>query len=158
MNRHHSSCTETHDMRLPNKSIQRERHTTPTMDDILYDLNGATMFSELDLNNGYHLELNPASRYITTFSTHCGLRLYKRLNFAINSAAEIFHNAIRNCIQGIEGSINISDGILIFGRNQEAHDKLLTAVFERLKEKGLTLNKNKCVFNKRTLQWQWYIT
>ena len=72
-------------------------------------------------------------------------------NFGINSAAEIFKNAIRNCIQGIEGSTNISDDILIFGRNQEAHDKSLTAVFERRREKGLTLNKNKCVFNKSTL-------
>ena len=31
------------DMRLPNKAIQRERHITPTMDHILYDLNGATV-------------------------------------------------------------------------------------------------------------------
>ena len=140
------------DMRVSNKAIQRERHITPTMDDILCDLNGATVFSKLDLNNGYHqLELDPASRYITTFSTHCGLRRYKRLNFGINSAAEIFKNAIRNCVQGIEGSINISDDILIFGRNQEAHDKSLTAVFVRLREKGLTLNK--CVFNKSTLDF-----
>ena len=139
---------------MPNKAIQRERHITPTMDDILCDLIGATVFSKLDLNNGYHqLELDPASRYITTFSTHCGLRRYNRLNFGINFAAEIFQNAIQNCIQGIEGSINVSDHILIFGRYQEAHDKSLTAVFERLKENELTLNKNKCVFNKSTLEF-----
>ena len=66
-------------MLLPNTAIQRERHITPTMDDILYDLNGATVFSKLDLNNGYHqLELDPAIRYITTFSIHCGARRYKR--------------------------------------------------------------------------------
>ena len=105
------------------------------------------MFSKLDLNNVYHqLVLDPASRYITTFSTHCGLRRY-------NSAAEIFQNAIRNCIQGKEGSINISDDILIFGRNQEAHDKSLKAVFVRLREKGLTLTMNKCVSNKSTLEF-----
>ena len=133
------------DMRIPNTAIQRERHITPTLDDILCDLNGATVFSKLDLNNGYHqLELHEESRYITTFSTHCGLRRYKRLNFGINSAAEIFQNAIRNCIHDIPGSINVSDDILIFGRNQETHDASLSAVLERLKEKGLTLNKNKC--------------
>ena len=39
-----------------------ERYITPTMDDILCDLNGATVFSKLDLNNRYHqLELDPAS-------------------------------------------------------------------------------------------------
>ena len=142
------------DMRIPNTAIQRERHITPTLDDILCDLNGATVFSKLDLNNGYHqLELHEESRYITTFSTHCDLRRYKRLNFGINSAAEIFQNAIRNCIHDIPGSINVSDDILIFGRNQETHDASLSAVLERLKEKGLTLNKNKCAFNKGTLEF-----
>ena len=43
--------------------------------------------------------------------------------------------------------------MLIFGRIQEAHDKSLKAAFEKLKEIGLTLNKNKCVFNKSTLEF-----
>ena len=47
------------DMRIPCTAIQRERHITPTLDDILCDLNGATVFSKIDLNNGYHqLELH----------------------------------------------------------------------------------------------------
>ena len=40
------------------------------------------MFSKLDLHQGYNqMELTPESRYITTFSTHLGLRRYTRLNF-----------------------------------------------------------------------------
>ena len=131
------------DMRMPNTAIQRERHITHTLDDIV-----------CDLNNGYHqLELDPSSCYITTFSTHCGLRRYKRFNFGINSAAEIFQNAIRNCILDIPGCIKVSDDIMIYGWNQEAHDKSLTAVMERLQEKGLTLNRNKCAFNKTTFEF-----
>lgn len=62
------------DMKQANKAIQRERHTTPTLDDILSDLNGAVMFSALDLSHGYRqLELDESSRFITTFSTHVGL-------------------------------------------------------------------------------------
>ncbi|CAB3993230.1 Hypothetical predicted protein [Paramuricea clavata] len=68
------------DMRVANKAIDRERHITPTIDDLINDLNGATLFSKLDLNQGYHqLELAPESRYITTFSTHKGLQRYTRL-------------------------------------------------------------------------------
>mgnify|MGYP002804319490 CR=1 FL=1 len=103
------------DMRLPNKDICRERHITPTMDDIIADLNGAKWFSKLDLNAGYHqLVLLPDSRYITTFMTHLGLRQYKRLNFGISSAAEVFQNAIRETVSGLQGVLNISDHILIF--------------------------------------------
>ncbi|KAJ1204329.1 hypothetical protein NDU88_008107 [Pleurodeles waltl] len=63
------------DMRLPNQAIKRERHITPTIDDIISDLNGSRWFSKLDLNAGYHqLQLVEESRYITTFSTHLGLQ------------------------------------------------------------------------------------
>ena len=60
-------------MRLHNKSIERERHITPTID-IITELNGAQLFSKIDLNNGYHqLVLHEESRYINTFTTHAGL-------------------------------------------------------------------------------------
>ena len=62
------------DMRQANIAIQREQHITPTMDDVIHELNGATIFSKLDLTAGYRqLELHPDSRYITTFTTQCHL-------------------------------------------------------------------------------------
>ncbi len=54
------------DMRQANQAIKRERHVTPTIKEIIGDLNGAKVFSKLDLNQGYNqLELAPESRYIT---------------------------------------------------------------------------------------------
>lgn len=140
------------DMRQANVAIKRERHITPTFDDLISSLNGATTFSKIDLKDGYHqLELDEASREITTFSTHVGLRRYKRLNFGINSAAEVFQNTIRQVLQGIEGVINISDDILVHGKSQEEHDRALHAVFTRLQEAGCTLNEKKCSFNQSEL-------
>ena len=79
------------DMRGPNTAIKRERHITPTIEDVISDLNGARVFSKLDLNQGYHqIMLDESSRYITTFSTHVGLIRFKRLNFGICCASEIF--------------------------------------------------------------------
>ena len=132
------------DMRQANKAVQRERHITLTIKEVIEDLNGATVFSKLDLNQGYNqLELAPESRYITTFSTHVGLRRFKRLNFGISSAAEIFQNAIRETLSGIQGAINISDDILVYGKTQGDHDRALRETFQRLREKGLTLNRIK---------------
>lgn len=112
------------DMRQANTAIQRERHLTPTMDDVIHELNGATIFSKLDLTSGYHqLELHPNSRYITTFTTHLGLRRYKRLNFGISSAAEVFQNTIHQTLQGIAGVKNLSDDIIVYGATQADHDK-----------------------------------
>lgn len=78
-------------MRLANTAIEREHHIAPTTDDVIHELNGATVFSKLDLRAGSHqLELHPDSWYITAFTTHLGLRWYKRLSFGISSAAKVF--------------------------------------------------------------------
>ena len=42
------------DMRMPNRAIQRERHPSSTVDDLINAMNGATVFSKLDLRSGYH--------------------------------------------------------------------------------------------------------
>ena len=90
------------DMRMPNKAIRRERHPTPTIEDLIQILNGATVFLKLDLRSGYHqLTIAPECRYITTFATHRGLWRYTRLNFGMNSASEIFQKAINEQICNI---------------------------------------------------------
>ena len=101
----------------------------------------------------HQLELKPSSRYITCFSSHLGLWRYKRLNFGILSVAEIFQEMIRQLINRIPGALNISDDILVHGRTQEDHDRPLAAVFKRLSDKHLTLNKMKCAFNKSSLKF-----
>ena len=75
------------------------------------------------------------------------------MNFRLNSAAEIFQNTISTALEGLEGVCNISDDIIVYGRNQKEHDERLEAVLERLQDKNLTLNKGKCEFNKRKLEF-----
>ncbi|MCG8094404.1 MAG: DDE-type integrase/transposase/recombinase [Candidatus Thiodiazotropha endolucinida] len=146
------------DMRKANEAIKRERHITPTIDDITSKLNHAKVFTKIDMNDGFNqLEISPETRNITVFSTHAGLRRYKRLNYGISASPEIFNNEIRQVLQGLDGCINISDDIIVFGKNQAEHDKNLQAVFERFKEVNLTLNKNKCLFSKSQVKFFGYI-
>lgn len=137
------------DMREANKAIERERHQMPTIDELIHDMNGAKVFSKLDLTAGYNqLVLQEESRYITTFATHMGLYRYKRLNFGTNSASEVFQKTISEVIQGIGGSKNISDDIIVYAKNQSDHDIALDKVFRAIHKSGMTLNKSKCEFNK----------
>ncbi len=70
------------DMRRVNETILRERHPIPTLEETLQDLNGATVFSKLDLRWGYHqVELHPEYRILTTFSTHVRLKRYTRFDY-----------------------------------------------------------------------------
>jgi hypothetical protein len=42
------------DMREANQAVKREKHLMPTIDDLVADLNGATVFTTLNLSSGYH--------------------------------------------------------------------------------------------------------
>ena len=133
------------DMRRANEAVIRERHPIPTLEETLAVLNGAAVFSKLDLRWGYHqIELHPESRVLTTFSTHKGLKRYKRLIFGLSSAPEMYQYVIQRTLQGILGVRKNSD-IIVFGSDQGSHDRSLE--LSRLENTGLTLNREKCVFS-----------
>ena len=131
-----------------NKAIIRERHPIPTTDKVLEDMQEGSVFSKLSMNWGYHqIELCEESRGITTFVTHKGLFRYKRLMFGITSAPEKYRQVIQKVLQDCSGTANSSDDIIIYSPNTAEHDKRLEKVLTRLKDRGLTLNKEKCVFH-----------
>ena len=135
------------DIRRANQAIVTERHPIPTVDDVLYQLNGSTVFNKLDLRWGFHqIELEEQSRKIT-FITHKGLFRYKRLVFGISSAPELYQHTIQQVLEGCEGAYNIHDNIIIHGRTVKEHDVRLRKTFERIQEKRLTLNRGKFLFS-----------
>jgi len=146
------------DARQVNQAIKRTRYVTPTLDDIICDLNGATVFSKIDLKAGYkQLELAESSRYITCFSTHMGLYQYKRLVFGLNSSSEVFQQTISQVFSDIEGVRNISDDLIVFGKTQAQHNIALRAVIQRLSECGLTVNQDKIELNKSSIKYYGHV-
>lgn len=136
------------DMRQANEAIVRERHPIPTVDEILYELNGSKVFSKLDLKWGFHqIGLEPESRYITTFATHLGIFQYKRLFFGVSSAPELYQKIVRDVLDGCEGVANIADDIIVHGKDVKEHDRRLKKVLLALQESGMTLNSKKCEFS-----------
>lgn len=81
------------------------------------------------------MELTPELRGIATFVTHCRLYRYKRLLFGVNSTSEQYQYEIQRALAGLEGQMNISDDIIVHGKNAR-----LESVIKRLGECGLTLN------------------
>ena len=135
------------DMRHANKAIIQERLPTPTVDEVLEELNGSTVFSKLDLQHGFHqVELHTDSRDITTFVTHDGFFCYKRLSFGVNAAPEKYQHIISQVIADTEGVENIADDLIVHGKTVVEDDQNLHKLLVRLEEKNLTLNGEKCTF------------
>ena len=54
---------------------------------------------------------------------------------------------------GLQGVLCHMDDILVIGRNKEEHDERLVKVLQRLKDSGITLNPDKCLFSMGRLQY-----
>ncbi|VDI33559.1 Hypothetical predicted protein [Mytilus galloprovincialis] len=132
----------------------RERYPIPTVDEVIQDLNQSKVFSKLDIKLAYHqIELTPESRQITCFMTHKGIFRYKRLMFGINCAPEMYNKVMSQVFQGLEGVRNIFDDVVVYGSTSNEHNDRLDAVLQRLEERGLTLNIDKCKFNMANIEF-----
>ena len=61
--------------------------------------------------------------------------------FGINAASEIFQTAVAQLITGLDGCKNVSDDIIVYGKDQQEHDRNLKAVLDRLQSHNAKLNK-----------------
>ncbi len=142
------------DMRCANQAILREKLPMSTVDDVLEEMNGSSVFSKLDLKLGFHqVELDESSRDITTFAVGDSLYRYKRLSFGISSAPEKYHNIIRQSICDIPGVTSIADDIVVHGKSVEEHDRSLYMLLKRLEEKKLTVKQDKCKIGMNEIQF-----
>ena len=146
------------DMREVNYAIKWIKHPMPTIDDLIADLNGAAFFSNLDMKNTYHhLELEEASRYITTFTTHVRLRRCKRLLFWVNTIVEIFQNTISEFLKDITEATNLSNNIIVYGKNQTDHDINLKRILKRNDESGTKIKREKCLSSVNKLKFYGHV-
>ena len=129
-------------------------------EELRHELNGAAMFSKIDMNNAfYQYELDEPSRRLTTFQSPWGLRRCKRMVQGAKPSSAICHEALRRDLQPIRGALNIMDDILVWGCGstpkeiKKDHDRALKEVFEMFDRNGLTINRKKCCFGTSRIQF-----
>ena len=146
------------DLKGLNENVLRETHPIPGVDDTLAQLTGAMVFSKVDANSGFwQIPLSEDSQLRTTFITPHGRYCANKLPFGISSAPELFQSRMNRILEGLEGNLCHMDDVLIYGADQAEHDSRLRTVLERLQTAGVTLNAQKCVFNKRKIRFLGHI-
>ena len=135
------------DLSKLNESVRRENYPLPTTDELLAQHSGATVFSKIDCNSGFHqIPLDEKSQELTTFITPYGRYCYTRLPFGISSGPEVFQRRMSQFLENHAGVICDIDDLLIFGKCKQEHDQRLKKVMQTLQEAGVTLNGDKCQF------------
>ena len=135
------------DFKPLNECVLQGVHPMPKVDTTLAQLSGATVFSELDAISGFwQIPLANESKLLTTFIAPYGRYCFIKLLFGISSALEIFQRKMNEVLHGLPGVLCHVDDVLVYGKDTPEHETRLHATLKRIKEAGITLNKNKCQF------------
>lgn len=142
------------DLRAVNKAIIPDKFPLPTSEELTAQFHGSTVFSKLDLRQGYlQVPLHPSSRNLTAFVTHVGVFRYTRMPFGLSSAPSCFQKIMASVLAGIPGVAIYLDDVVIHGATPQMHDERLHRVFAAMSEHRLTLNTEKCVFSAPAIEY-----
>lgn len=145
------------DFRALNRQTIRDRYPLPLIDELLQDLQGATVFSKLDLRSGYH-QLRVAEQDIhkTAFTTHCGAYEWRVLPFGLTNAPSTFQRLMDSILStpAFRAFCRVYlDDIIIFSKTQADHVKHVQLVLDALRRHHLRLHPSKCVFGQPSVHF-----
>ena len=142
----------TTDLTRLNDAVIPERYPIPRIKDLFLKMQGATIFSKLDLRKGYyHIKLDETSRDLTTTATPLGLRRYCRLPMGLTDSASVFQRCVSHTLADLPGVVCYIDDIIVYGKDKSSHDKHLHKVLQTLQNADFRLQPSKCHFSKSEL-------
>jgi hypothetical protein len=137
------------DYRGLNRVTVKNRLALPLISEIMDRLQGARVFSKIDLKDAYHsIPIAKGDRWKTAFRTRYGHYEYNVMPFGLTNAPATFQAYIHRVLGGLVDvcCIVYLDDILIYSENEEDHFERLELVLERLRNAGLVANEKKCEF------------
>ncbi|KAJ9517576.1 hypothetical protein QJQ45_025084, partial [Haematococcus lacustris] len=144
------------DYRALNKVTVKNKYPLPRIDQLLDRLHGATVFSSLDLQSGYHqIRIQPEDVPKAAFRTPYGHYQFKVLSFGLTNAPATFQAVMNDIFRDYLNDFVVVylDDILVFSKNKAEHLKHLEIVFRILKEHELYAKLKKCEFEKSELKF-----
>ena len=113
------------DYRQLNKLTILNKDPLPLMTELRERVAGATIFTKLDLKDGYHLiRIRKGDEWKTAFRTRYGQYKYKVMPFGLVNALATFQAMMNHILREFldHGVVVYLDDILIYSKNQKEHE------------------------------------
>jgi len=136
-----------------NKITIKNKYLLPLMSELMSRLSKATIFTKLDLKNGFYLmRMAEGEEWKTTFKSRYGLYEYTVMPFGLCNSPSTFQSKINDIFRDMLDVevIAYMDDILIYTETVEEHVALVRRVMESLRKARLCLSIRKSSFH----QWE----
>uniref|UniRef100_A0A670IHI8 Gypsy retrotransposon integrase-like protein 1 n=1 Tax=Podarcis muralis TaxID=64176 RepID=A0A670IHI8_PODMU len=145
-----------HDYRALNKITVPDRYPLPLISELLERVQGAQVFTKLDLRGAYNLiRIRAGDEWKTAFGTRYGQFEYLVMPFGLCNAPAVFQRYINHVFQDLLDKYVVVylDDILIYSRDPAHHEGHVRTVLQRLREHRLYAKLSKCEFHQRTVDF-----
>ena len=137
------------DYRQLNKVTIRNRYPLPRIDDLFDQLQGARVFSKIDLRSWYHLlRIRESDIRKKAFRTRYGHYEFLVMSFGLTNAPVVFMDLMNQVFRPYLDRFVIVfiDDILVYSRSELEHERHLGLVLQTLRQYHLYAKFRKCEF------------
>nr|GFA14873.1 putative reverse transcriptase domain-containing protein [Tanacetum cinerariifolium] len=137
------------DYRELNKLTVRNRYPLPRIDDLFDQIQGSSVYSNIDLRSGYHqLRVREEDIPKTAFRTRYGHYEFQVMPFGLTNAPAVFMDLMnRVCKPYLDKFVIVFiDNILIYSKDEKELEEHLKAILELHKKEELYAKFSKCEF------------
>ncbi|KAI2668694.1 Transposon Tf2-6 polyprotein [Labeo rohita] len=148
------------DYRGLNNITVKNTYPLPLISSAFERLQGASVFTKLDLRNAYHLvRIRRGDEWKTAFNTPRGHFEYLVMPFGLSNSPGVFQALVNDVLRDmVDQFIYVYlDDILIFSSSLQEHVQHVRRVLQRLLENGLFVKAEKCDFHAQSVPFLGYI-
>jgi RNase H-like domain found in reverse transcriptase/Reverse transcriptase (RNA-dependent DNA polymerase)/Integrase zinc binding domain len=134
----------------------KKKYPIPIIDDLLDELNGARVFSKIDLKVGYHqILMKDTDIHKIAFITHQGLYEYLVMSFGLTNSPATFQALMNQIFQPYlrKFVLVLFDDILVYITNLSTHKIHLSLVLQKLLDHQLCAKRSKCEFSVSQIEY-----
>jgi len=143
-----------------NKVTIMNRYLLPLMNELCDRVQGAKIFTKIDLKWGYNLiRIKEGDEWKTAFRTRYGLYEYLMMPFGLANAPITFQNMINEVLRDLidQGVVAYMDDILIYSPTEDEHVRIVTSALQLLQENSLAVAPEKCEWHTSKVEFLGYI-